>query len=259
KEVASASTPSRNCTTKNSNRGKDDGFPTERFESKIHYDNWKTMENRGIIHEHIIRFPDRESDFMDDRVEVHSWRFMYNAFPPINVTMVREFCGNFSVNHQTHVFLRGKRIPFSEDDVRHHLGIHIDLPPLGENDDFKKIVGTKKQNGLDMDMVFHVIGRQGTNWANNPTDNTTRRKKIDNAILNAEATTWHKLRMANIDLKTHGTMFDMDHAILIYLLMIEGVVNLPRVMWDVLLKRLTENSRNLLLYPVFISRLATRY
>ncbi|MED6110626.1 hypothetical protein PIB30_044759 [Stylosanthes scabra] len=61
-EVASASTPSRNHTTKNSNRGRDDGFPTEHFDSQIHYDRWKTMEHRGITRERIIRFSDREPD-----------------------------------------------------------------------------------------------------------------------------------------------------------------------------------------------------
>ncbi|MED6114616.1 hypothetical protein PIB30_079052 [Stylosanthes scabra] len=250
KEVASASTPSRNHTTKNSNGGRDDGFPTECFDSQIHYDRWKTMENMGITHERFILFSDRESNFMHDRVEGLGWGFMYNAFALINVTMVRKFCGNFFADHQTHVFLWGKWIPFSEDDICRHLGIHTDLPPLGENDNFKKIVDIEKQNGLDMDMVFHVIGRQGTNWANNPADNTIPRKKIDNAILNAGATAWHKLIMVNIDPKPHGTTFDMDHAILIYVLMTEGIVNLPRIMRDVLLKRSTGNSRNFLPYPV---------
>ncbi|MED6198550.1 hypothetical protein PIB30_067518 [Stylosanthes scabra] len=69
KEVASASIPSRTRTTKNSNRGRDDGFPAERFDSRIHYDRWKTMENRGIMHKRIIRFPEREPNFMHDRIE----------------------------------------------------------------------------------------------------------------------------------------------------------------------------------------------
>ncbi|MED6189836.1 hypothetical protein PIB30_099929, partial [Stylosanthes scabra] len=194
------------------------------------YDRWKTMEKRGIMHERIIRFPDGEPDFMHDRVEGLGWGFMYNAFPSINITMVQEFCENFSANHQSHVFLRGKQIPFSEEDIRRNLGIHIELPPLGENDDFKKTMEAEKQNELDMDMVFHVIERQGTNWANNLADNTILKKKIDNAILNAEATAWHKLIMANIDPKTHGTTFDMDHALLIFMLMTEVVVNLPRIM-----------------------------
>ncbi|MED6211027.1 hypothetical protein PIB30_069691, partial [Stylosanthes scabra] len=62
----------------------------------------------------------------------------------------------------------------------------------------------------------------------------------------------------NIDPKQHGTTFDLDHATLIYVLMTEGVVNLPRIMQDVLLKWLTGNSRNLLPYLIFILRLASR-
>ncbi|MED6150403.1 hypothetical protein PIB30_071911 [Stylosanthes scabra] len=215
KEVTSASTPSRIRTTKNSNRGRDDGFWAERFDSRIHYDNWKTMEKRGITRERIIRFPDGEPDFMHDCVEGLGWEFMYNAFAPINITM-------------SHVFLRGKRIPFSEEDIRRNLGIHIELPPLGENDDFKETVEADKQNELDMDMIFHAFA-------------------------------WHKLIIANIDPKIHCTTFDMDHALLIFVLMTEGVVNLPRIMRDVLLKRPTGNSSNLLPYPIFISRMAIQH
>ncbi|MED6189381.1 hypothetical protein PIB30_095507 [Stylosanthes scabra] len=65
--------------------------------------------------------------------------------------------------------------------------------------------------------------------------------------------------MENIDLKSHGTTFDMDHAIMIYVLMTERVVNLPRIMRDILLVRPMKHTRNLLPYLVFISRLADRY
>ncbi|MED6112650.1 hypothetical protein PIB30_063497 [Stylosanthes scabra] len=173
--------------------------------------------------------------------------------------MVWEFCSNFSAAHQTHVFLRGRRIPFTEDDIRRFLDIDINLPPPGENDMFLTRVAARKNGELDMGLVYQVVGRSGTNWTNNPEDNTTPDRKIDNAILNAQATAWHKLIIANIDPKQHGTTFDMNHAILIYVLMTEGVMNLPRIMRDVLLKRPTGNSRNLLPYPVFVARLAIRH
>ncbi|MED6176982.1 hypothetical protein PIB30_093419, partial [Stylosanthes scabra] len=199
KEFAFASTPSRNRTTKNSNRGRDEGFPTKRFDSQIHHDRWKTMEHRGIMHERIIRFPDREPDFMREHVEELGWGFMYNAFP----RSMSPWCENFA----------GRLIPFSEDDIRHFLGINVDLTPLGEDDMFKATVENRKRGELDMDMVF----------------------------------------------QQHGATFDLDHAILIYVLMTEGVVNLPHIMRDDLQKRPTRNSCNLLPYPVFISRLASRY
>ncbi|MED6224228.1 hypothetical protein PIB30_081915, partial [Stylosanthes scabra] len=107
--------------------------------------------------------------------------------------------------------------------------------------------------------VYQVIEGPGNNWENNPADHTIPEIKIDNAILNAQATAWHKLIIANVDPKQHGTTFDMNHAILIYVLMTEGVVNLPCIMRDVLLMRPTGNSRNLLLYLVFIGRLPSRY
>ncbi|MED6189126.1 hypothetical protein PIB30_092719, partial [Stylosanthes scabra] len=63
--------------------------------------------------------------------------------------------------------------------------------------------------------------------------------------------------MANIDPKSHGTTFNMSHALLIYVLMTEGMVSLPRIMRNILLTRPLKHSRHLLPYPVFISRLAS--
>ncbi|MED6138546.1 hypothetical protein PIB30_075182 [Stylosanthes scabra] len=243
KEAAATSTPSRSRTTKNSSRGRDDGFPADRFDSQIHYERWKTMENRGFTHERIIRLPEGEPDFWHDRIEGLGWGFMYNAFIPINITLVREFCANFSANHQDTVFLCGRRIPFTENDICRYLNIHVDLPGPGENDAFKEVTERRKGNDLDMELVFSVIGRQGTNWANNPADDTIPERKLDNAILNAQATSWHKLVIANVDPKQHGTTFDLNHAFLIYMLMTKGVVNLPWIMRDVLLKHPMGNSR----------------
>ncbi|MED6212088.1 hypothetical protein PIB30_079936 [Stylosanthes scabra] len=63
KETAGTSTPLRARSTKNSSRGRDEGFPADRFDSKIHHDRWKALENRGYTHERIIRFPKGEPDF----------------------------------------------------------------------------------------------------------------------------------------------------------------------------------------------------
>ncbi|MED6138664.1 hypothetical protein PIB30_076513 [Stylosanthes scabra] len=214
-------------STKNSSRGRDEGFPADKFDSKIHHDRSKALENRGYTHERIIRFPEGEPDFFRERVEGLGLGFIYNAFVPINVTIVQEFCANFSSGEQGTVFLRGVWIPFTENDICHHLGIHFDLLGPGIDDAFVEEIKKRKEDNLDMAMVFRVIGREDTNWANDLNIHTIPEKKLDNAILNAHASAWHKLIMANIDPKTHGTTFDMDHAIMIYVLMTEGVVNPP--------------------------------
>ncbi|MED6172556.1 hypothetical protein PIB30_051178 [Stylosanthes scabra] len=219
KEAAATSTPSRSRTTKNSSRGRDDGFPSDRFESQIHYDQWKTMENRGYTHERIIRLLVGEPDFWHDRIKGLGWGFMYNAFIPINVTLVREFCANFSADHQNTVFLRGRRIPFTENDICRYLNIHIDLPGPGENDAFKEATEKRKGNDPDMELVFSVIGRQGTNWANNPMDDVIPERKLDNAISKCTGhslaqidhsecrpeATWHHIRFESChpDLRAH--------------------------------------------------------
>ncbi|MED6210772.1 hypothetical protein PIB30_067240 [Stylosanthes scabra] len=121
--------------------------------------------------------------------------------------VVREFYSNFSAPSQPHVFLTGKKIPFSEDDIGRHLYIPYELPLAGEDDIFKMTLKAYNDGELNMDGVFEVIGRAETNWANDPAITTISEKKIDNAILNAKATAWHKLIMENIDSKTHEARF----------------------------------------------------
>ncbi|MED6195168.1 hypothetical protein PIB30_035490 [Stylosanthes scabra] len=116
------------------------------------------------------------------------------------------------------------------------------------------------ERGDDMNMaeIYYVIGQEETNWADNLANNTIP-KSINNAIINPRATAWHKIINANIDPKTRGTNFGMKYALLIYVLMTEGQVNLPRIMWDILVLRPTKHPCNLLPYPVFISRIAARH
>ncbi|MED6116036.1 hypothetical protein PIB30_096403 [Stylosanthes scabra] len=226
KGAASAATPSKGRRTMNSNRGREAYFPNERYESLANAERARTLGNWGITHERIIHFPEGDEDFMVDRIQGLGWGFMYSAFIPINLTVVREFYYNFSAP--------------SEDDI------------------FKKTVTTYNAGNLDMGGVFEVIGREGTTWANDPAI-TVIPKKLDNSILNDKATAWHKVIIANIDPKTHATNFLMDHALLIFVLMTDGIVNLPRIMRDVMLKRPSGNSNNLLLYLMFIVRLANHY
>ncbi|MED6177610.1 hypothetical protein PIB30_099769 [Stylosanthes scabra] len=260
KEIATGtSTPTRVRTSKNSNRGRGEGFPSNQFDHQLHYDQWKGWENRQIVHERIIRLNGDEERIFRERVLGLDWGFMYDDLIRINLSMVHEFCANFPSGQQEHVFLRGKKIPFTEDNIRRQLGIHGDSGDAEVDDDFVALAKAYER-GDDMDMaeIFLVIGQEGTNWADNPASNAIP-KSLNNAILNPQATAWHKIIMANMDPKTHGTNFDMRHALLIYVLMTQGRVNLPRMMRDILLVRPTKHPRNLLPYPVFISRLARRY
>ncbi|MED6150838.1 hypothetical protein PIB30_076440, partial [Stylosanthes scabra] len=111
---------------------------------------------------------------------------------------------------------------------------------------------------MNIEAIYAEIVREDTNWADNPAVNLIP-KSMNNSILNPQATAWHKIIMANINPKTHGTKFDMKHALLIYVLITEGAVNLLRIMRDILLVRPTKHPRHLLPFPVFITRLANCY
>ncbi|MED6203979.1 hypothetical protein PIB30_004566 [Stylosanthes scabra] len=168
--------------------------------------------------------------------------------------MVREFCANFSSTKQGHVFLRGKKIPFTEAHIHRYLGIPGDAPDADQDDNFMALAKAYEK-GEDMNMaeIYSVIGREETNWADNPAKNTIP-EPINNGILNPRATAWHKIINANIDPKTHGTNFDMMHVLLIYVLMAGGEVNLPRIMRDILVLLPTKHPRNLLPYPLPVMR-----
>ncbi|MED6173804.1 hypothetical protein PIB30_063081 [Stylosanthes scabra] len=106
KEIATGtSTPSRVRTSKNSNQGRGEGFPPNRFDHQLHYDRWKGLENRKIMHERIIRLDGDEERIFQEHVLGLGWGFMYDDLIRINLSMVREFCANFSSGQQEHVFL----------------------------------------------------------------------------------------------------------------------------------------------------------
>ncbi|MED6212564.1 hypothetical protein PIB30_084630 [Stylosanthes scabra] len=193
-------------------------------------------DRRGFTHERIVRFEDGEPNFMLERLTELGWGFMYNSILLINIIVVREFYANFSSFTHPHVFLRGKKIPITEDAMCRHLGIPYEPPPFDMDDEYVATVNAHKQGEVNMANVLKIIEREGINWANNPT-NETIPERPDNAILNAKATAWHKLTVANVDPKTHVTTFLMEHAILIFILMTQGTVNFPRIMRDIMVKR----------------------
>ncbi|MED6133688.1 hypothetical protein PIB30_030449 [Stylosanthes scabra] len=134
-----------------------------------------------------------------------------------------------------------------------------DAPDADVDDAFIALAKAyKRGEDVNMDAIYAEIGRPENNWADNPAVNTIP-NKINNSMLNAKATAWHKIIMANIDPKTHGTKFDLKHTFLIYVLMTDGDVNLPRLMRDILLVRPTKHPNHLLPFPVFIMRVANRH
>ncbi|MED6218751.1 hypothetical protein PIB30_029461 [Stylosanthes scabra] len=252
-------TSSRVRTSRNSNRGRQDAFPNERFDHQLHFDWWKGMENRGIVHERIVRITGDEELAFRNRIQGLGWRFMYDDLVRINLSIVREFCTNFSSATQNHVYLRGKKIPFTETHIRGYLGIPGDAPDADMDDAFIALAKSYgRGEDVNMGAIYAEIGRPKTNWADNPAVNIIP-NKINNSVLNAQATAWHKIIMANIDPKTHGTKFDLKHAFMIYVLITEGVVNQPRLMRDILLVRPTKHPNHLLPFPVFIMRVANHH
>ncbi|MED6208847.1 hypothetical protein PIB30_048996 [Stylosanthes scabra] len=164
-------------------------------------------EMKDVVHERIVRLDGDEDRGFRERLLGLGWGFMYEDLVRINVSMVREFCANFCSAKQDHVFLRGKRTPFTEAHIRRYLGIPGEALDDDQDDNFVALVKAYER-GDDMNMaeIYSVIGREETNWANDPANHTIP-KSINNGILNPRTTAWHKIINANIDPKTHGTNF----------------------------------------------------
>ncbi|MED6157370.1 hypothetical protein PIB30_022496 [Stylosanthes scabra] len=142
------------------------------------------MENWDVVHERIIHIDGEEEAIFRNRIQGLGWEFMYKDLVCIIVSMVREFFANFSSAKQDHVFLRGKRIPFTEANIRSYLGIPDEAPDADQEDDFIALTRAYER-GDDMNMgeIYSVIGREETNWANDLANNTIP-KSINNGIVN---------------------------------------------------------------------------
>ncbi|MED6111504.1 hypothetical protein PIB30_052834 [Stylosanthes scabra] len=152
--------------------------------TKLHFDRWKGLENQDIVHERIVRLDGDERRVFQEHILGLGWGFMYEDLIRINVSVVREFCANFSSAKPDHVFLRGKRIPFTEDDIRRYLNIPEETPDADQDDNFVALVKAyERGDGMNMAEIYSVIGREETNSANDPANNTIP-KSSNNGILN---------------------------------------------------------------------------
>ncbi|MED6208141.1 hypothetical protein PIB30_042405 [Stylosanthes scabra] len=70
KEAATdEATSSRGRVSRNSNRGRQDTFTNERFDHQLHFNRWKGMENRDIVHERIICLDGEEETSFCNRIQ----------------------------------------------------------------------------------------------------------------------------------------------------------------------------------------------
>ncbi|MED6224732.1 hypothetical protein PIB30_086921 [Stylosanthes scabra] len=94
-----------------------------------------------------------------------------------------------------------------------------------------------------------VIGREGATWPEVP-------GRISSKTLNKDAWMWRKLIVCNIMPTRHETTLGADHILLIYDLMKGMTVSLPGVMVSAMNEDPTKYKRQLLPFPMFITKWA---
>ncbi|MED6187906.1 hypothetical protein PIB30_081037 [Stylosanthes scabra] len=171
--------------------------------------------------------------------------FMYNPVVPINMTLVCEFYANRDQKNQREVYMRGRMIPYFLRGIEKVL--HI--PRVEGASEHKKVGEKYDKNQLDMEEVMQVIGREGETWPEVPA-------RISSKTLNKDAWMSMKLIVCNIMPTRHETTLGADHILLIYALMKGITVSLPGVMVSAMNEDPTKYKRQLLPFPMFITKLA---
>ncbi|MED6114566.1 hypothetical protein PIB30_081518 [Stylosanthes scabra] len=100
-----------------------------------------------------------------------------------------------------------------------------------------------------MDEVMQVIGREGATWPEVP-------GRISSKTLNKDAWMWINLIVCNIMPTRDETTLGADHILLIYALMKGTIVSVPGVMVSAMNEDPTKYKRQLLPFPMFITKWA---
>ncbi|MED6153319.1 hypothetical protein PIB30_100719, partial [Stylosanthes scabra] len=210
------------------------------------------LVGRGIVCERPLKFPDAIPDLVRHKIEKQGWNFFYNDTVPVNTTLVREFCANFAQLKQTEVYLRGKMVPFTFT-VIHDI---LEIPRLNirGKDDLQKSLEHHKQKIFDMAPVLSVIGRDEGTWSDDP-DVQGIPPRLKQKKLNLEARLWHQIIVTYLDPVQHDNTLSHSTAIMIWALMEEKRINLPRVLKDAVHK-VHAGKRQSLALPCLIMKIA---
>ncbi|MED6140306.1 hypothetical protein PIB30_091892 [Stylosanthes scabra] len=164
-----------------------------------------------------LKFQDAILDLVHHKIEKQGWNFLYNDTVLVNTTLVREFCANFAQVKQTEVYLQGKMKIF------------------------------------DMAPVLSVIGRDEGTWSDDP-DVQGIPPRLKQRKLNLEARLWHQIIVTYLDPAQHDNTLIHSTAIMIWALMEEKKINLPRVLKDAVYK-VHAGKRQSLALPCLIMKI----
>ncbi|MED6127940.1 hypothetical protein PIB30_092818 [Stylosanthes scabra] len=140
---------------------------------------------------------------------------------------------------------KGRKIPCHRGEIEGVLGI----PRLEGKSEHRELGEKYDSDDLDLVEVMRVIGKDGAAWPSVPC-------RINKKILNKKAWMWMKLAVCNILPTRHETTLGVDHILLIYALMKGMTISLFGVMVLTMNDDPTKSKRQLLPFPMFITKWA---
>ncbi|MED6121854.1 hypothetical protein PIB30_033969 [Stylosanthes scabra] len=194
-------------------------FPNQYSQRKF-----REIGKRSLHFERRLENPDNLLKFVAPRIEKFKLQFIDRELVQVNDTWVREFYSNLHDEDLNSVFLRGKQIPITEVVIQNIL--KIPAPPKGK-DDFQKAKEAQKTYTFKWNLVLDRLTKPGSSWVPGKIKLDPTGIQVDD--LTIEACLWQQILTNYVMPSTHDGKITSDMALLIWCVLEEKQVYLPRL------------------------------
>ncbi|XP_072082134.1 uncharacterized protein [Arachis hypogaea] len=205
---------------------KEKAFPakdTARFTNRYCEQMFPILAERNYNNEYLLLLPTRIAEFVEPQIERRQWDFLQRQPRQVNLSWVVEFYSNFHLPTLQSVYVRQKQVPIIEEAIQRAL----DLPPAPEGLDAFQEASLKRQTyQFDWDAVLRVIALPGSRWIYGYY--RSRPKRISASTLTLAARVWAQIMSHYVFSSTHESSFTADMAVLLWCILIDQPLNLPR-------------------------------
>ncbi|QHN77811.1 uncharacterized protein DS421_19g656050 [Arachis hypogaea] len=205
---------------------KEKAFPakdTARFPNRYCEQMFPILAERSYNNEHLFILPPNIATFVEPQIERRQWGFLQRQPRQANLSWVVEFYYNFYLPSLQSVFVRQKQVAITEEAIQQALS----LPPIPEGlDAFQEAALKRQMYQFNWEAVLRVIALPGSRWIYGY--HRTRPKGILASALTLEARVWGQIISHYIFPSTHESSFTADMAVLLWCILTDQPLNLPR-------------------------------
>ncbi|MED6108099.1 hypothetical protein PIB30_020370 [Stylosanthes scabra] len=164
------------------------------------------IEKRNFHYERQLEIPENPQQYLEGPINKWGWQFLYQPPVQVNATLVKEFYANFCWHDLDLVFLRGHKIPISEDAIRDFYKITTPAPK-GKYA-FQK--AKEDMATIKWDKVLKKLGKDRADWKYNNSGNALSGLKCKD--MTVEARLWFQILSNYVMSSTHGSKATLEMA-----------------------------------------------